>query len=464
MISMRRGVPKPRTGRTRIAQGKASPTSAALGLTSAKFPPSPPADGGEGWGEEALRAIQRSYVIEYSWRKRPVYYIHVEAAIGKQSVLRWDKRMSALRITIPSVPATLGFFAALLLSSSSLGQPLRIDHIPTNTPAIAIEWRCDGPGPLAPRIVTRIWREGVAIWSTNLQPPTIAPEQVSPGGPPYFRGRIDPQKISDFLNEIKMRGYFDKQKTLKQPPLLIDGTYWVITVRDTDQTFVLRSDLDFRRVTAKSLLENEGPPGSLRQFSEAWKLTVDGIQGLIPPSGTVMNLPESLPGRLRSFTEIIEHLDPWPDDPGPDPPPPFQKRPLYYEKRPLHYADTNWSALVSAAKLVQQGAPSVVEDVLRGFQELHYSTASDSKLLLLMRVAFDLPEDRPLGRRVGFGGWVHLNDSFRTNAAWPILWNSGNPRLVVGFVGLQGRRYDAAAEYRDFEGRFPKRDLTTFKE
>lgn len=154
----------------------------------------------------------------------------------------------------------------------------------------------------------------------------------------------------------------------------------------------------------------------------------------------------------RHLAEILEHVQPWLEHilPWPD-----------YS---TNYSKASWDGLILAAGAIQNSDPQVVEDALQNYQETHNRNQDDRKLLLLMRVAFDLPETRPREQWVGFGGWRDLSGSenMRTNAAWPISWNHGKPILIVGFTLFQGQRYDAAAEYRYFVGKYPARDLASF--
>ena len=139
---------------------------------------------------------------------------------------------------------------------------------------------------------------------------------------------------------------------------------------------------------------------------------------------------------------------------------------------------TKWPELVKAAKIVQAWPSNTVVRAVTEVQErtteyrLFDQYKEDQKLLLLMRMMFDLPEHY----RVGEGGWQRrfagyvtygkeINDDGTINLAWPVAWNSGQPNLVSGIGGLQGvnARYKAAAEFKYFSGKYPRRNLSTFK-
>lgn len=172
-----------------------------------------------------------------------------------------------------------------------------------------------------------------------------------------------------------------------------------------------------------------------------------GPTGFLPRSGLRPVSVSEIEGYLAQVTPWLEHILPWPD-------------------YATNYPKTSWEALVSAAVVMQRGDPQLVESALCDYQRIHDNGArnDDSKLLLLMRVAFDLPETRPLEHGVWFGGWRDLSgsDNMKTNAAWPISWNSGKPILVVGFTLFEGQRYDAGAEFRYFVRKYPARNLALF--
>jgi len=141
-----------------------------------------------------------------------------------------------------------------------------------------------------------------------------------------------------------------------------------------------------------------------------------------------------------------------------------------------NYPEASWRYLIRIAKEIQADNHKSVEKALRGFQlrgctngdfQLVESEQkeNDRKLLLLMRIIFNVPESvntpEPL-----FGCFVtmrsDINPDGSFNAAWPMKWNTGHPILVCGFGGLQGHdpRYDAAREYHYFHSTYRFRDLS----
>jgi hypothetical protein len=134
------------------------------------------------------------------------------------------------------------------------------------------------------------------------------------------------------------------------------------------------------------------------------------------------------------------------------------------------FADENWTRLVNIAVQIQTNRPENVCKFLREYQSNRRQDSEqvdmdDSKVYLLMRVVFDLPEHAKTNR-VAFGNWVtmrtEINGDGTINHAWPITWNHGKPKVVSRCFGIQGfGRYDAAAEFNYFRKNYPYRDLGT---
>jgi hypothetical protein len=133
-----------------------------------------------------------------------------------------------------------------------------------------------------------------------------------------------------------------------------------------------------------------------------------------------------------------------------------------------NYSTEHWARILAAAQKVQDSDTDSVEASLRQYavQNPDLPLLQDTKLLLLLRVVFDVPEAAPpstRGKDPAFGGWftmgTDINEDGSVNLAWPISWRRGQPALVSGFVGLQGKRFDASAEYRFFKERYPYRKL-----
>jgi hypothetical protein len=157
----------------------------------------------------------------------------------------------------------------------------------------------------------------------------------------------------------------------------------------------------------------------------------------------------------KSLAEALLKVDPWPD-------------------HSTNYSEANWKQLISVTGRIQRSDYRTVSEALRTYQSEQVSNSvqeihDDSKLYLLMRVVFELPERAPNDAAwSSFGHWLTMKTEYNNdgtiNRAWPIAWNHGNPCLVSGCLGIQGfGRYDAAKEFLYFRSKCAFRDLSSFK-
>jgi len=163
--------------------------------------------------------------------------------------------------------------------------------------------------------------------------------------------------------------------------------------------------------------------------------------------------PPDLNELKAMFSAILDKVEPWPEHQIPGP-------------HAIAYSQSNWNEIVSAAKIIQNQSSNVVVEILGEYQKAHDlgSRTDDSKLLLLLRVVFDLSNAKEEAVWPGRGAWLdHSGDENITiTPAWPVTWRNGKPELLVGFTTYQGRRYSAANEYIYFLSKYPKRDLSSF--
>ena len=97
-----------------------------------------------------------------------------------------------------------------------------------------------------------------------------------------------------------------------------------------------------------------------------------------------------------------------------------------------------------------------------------FANASDyisqmSKVYLVLRVMYQLPEEMNSSNAKVFGGWVHPSTgNAYFNLSWPISATqspSGWQVSISGYRGYMARGYDAAAELDYFNNNFQKRNL-----
>ena len=132
------------------------------------------------------------------------------------------------------------------------------------------------------------------------------------------------------------------------------------------------------------------------------------------------------------------------------------------------YSDRGWSRLRVTALMLQRTDKGTVEDAIEEFvrETAHRSDYLEqwSKVFLLLRVMFALPEAAPPSDARIFGGWLApyrgAGTSAKVNLAWPIQWNNQRPRLVARYSGYEGAAYLAWLEYSYFLNKYKFRDLT----
>jgi hypothetical protein len=139
------------------------------------------------------------------------------------------------------------------------------------------------------------------------------------------------------------------------------------------------------------------------------------------------------------------------------------------------YGHDNWSRAISLAYMLQQAPPNVVSLAFRDYV-VHTATAYDestdsmlewSKIHLLLRVMFELPDDEnverywEMGWRNGGFGFADLYSlaALPLTPATPVQWKNDYPELAGGIANYFGADYRAADEYEFFLQRFPFRDL-----
>lgn len=134
----------------------------------------------------------------------------------------------------------------------------------------------------------------------------------------------------------------------------------------------------------------------------------------------------------------------------------------------MDYTGADWKNAIEAARMVQNATPSTVDLVLQRFAETEPGSIKDgfiemSKPLLVLRIAFDLPEaatNNPSASAMTWeSGRSEINADGSFNVAWPMRWNKGRPILVRRYTGLSGPAYTVLGDYHIFRARYPFREL-----
>jgi hypothetical protein len=132
------------------------------------------------------------------------------------------------------------------------------------------------------------------------------------------------------------------------------------------------------------------------------------------------------------------------------------------------YSAAAWKKAVRVALVVQKTNPQTVGQALDSFialarkQPFNGDSEFESRVFILMRVVFDLPENAPASQRFSFKGWINggaMVNGATANLAWPIAWTGHAGLLLAHYEGSEGKQYEAKAEYNYMRSHFPFRKL-----
>jgi hypothetical protein len=124
-----------------------------------------------------------------------------------------------------------------------------------------------------------------------------------------------------------------------------------------------------------------------------------------------------------------------------------------------------WERYIEAARELQQADPGDTERTIAEFvgRRSGFDAAEDeTRVFLLLRVVFDLPERAPADERRAYAGWVNWpppDADGNVNLSWPITWETGRPALIAPYEGSEGESYAAPEEYRYLRTNFRFRAL-----
>jgi len=151
-----------------------------------------------------------------------------------------------------------------------------------------------------------------------------------------------------------------------------------------------------------------------------------------------MKAPEIIP--------LIRNLKPWP-----------------FEVSAFVVGD--FQAYEKAAATLQAADTSEVSQALQDFRDSirpddPESDALESRVFLLLRFVFDLPEEASLAQRRIFKGWANWpapGPDGKVSLSWPLSFKGKSPQLLSGRAGSQGQAYAIEAEYQHFLDHFSYR-------
>jgi hypothetical protein len=167
-----------------------------------------------------------------------------------------------------------------------------------------------------------------------------------------------------------------------------------------------------------------------------------------PPSrelAPAASQPTVDPQEVKRLVSLLGSVRSWPGTPGPD------------------YTDEDWREAICAARAMQKADGKLV---IKALDEYGGGPLQALRVIVVLRLMFDLPADAPASeRRVFRGGWsVPIVDG-RANLGWPIGWSDGKPSFIarVPSGALSTPTYHAAEEYEYLLGKYPFRDLSAWE-
>lgn len=141
---------------------------------------------------------------------------------------------------------------------------------------------------------------------------------------------------------------------------------------------------------------------------------------------------------------------------------------LIFRLRGWDYGVTS-TELVNTARQVQQtSTPSSLRNSLVNYEKAFAGTTEYvtqmSKVYLVLRMMYILPQAMNSNNAKTFGGWIHpsIANGSNYNMSWPIAVTQSPSGIVVNidkYKGFIGRGYNAAAELDYFNANFDKRNL-----
>ena len=133
------------------------------------------------------------------------------------------------------------------------------------------------------------------------------------------------------------------------------------------------------------------------------------------------------------------------------------------------YTDETWANYIKVAKIIQSIPIDTTTIAIQKFMkeanlldESYEGYEHGSKVFILLRVVFNLPETIPAENSFAFIGWNNWPDpdaQNNINPGWPVTWKSGNPKLQGSYEGSLGQSYQAVLEFQFLLDNYPFRNL-----
>jgi hypothetical protein len=132
-----------------------------------------------------------------------------------------------------------------------------------------------------------------------------------------------------------------------------------------------------------------------------------------------------------------------------------------------NYSAAGWQRLAHAARLLRATPPALADQVFARLGAGPDAPARQLQAFLLLRFAFDLPEQGALSDRGPSRPEIpapgEANPDGSANLAWPIRWNGGRPELVAGSQGALEPGYSPQQDFTFLRYKYRYRELDTLQ-
>lgn len=123
----------------------------------------------------------------------------------------------------------------------------------------------------------------------------------------------------------------------------------------------------------------------------------------------------------------------------------------------------NYALLESATQIVAMTDAEIITGVA-DYSEYYAGYLPEmSKLYLILRYVYDVPDEVAIDDAFTYGGWMRPIEEISGstyNMMWPLGWNETNMIVVDHtFMGYMGAKYDAPGELANFMENFSRREL-----
>ncbi|GAB1857167.1 hypothetical protein MHTCC0001_20030 [Flavobacteriaceae bacterium MHTCC 0001] len=132
------------------------------------------------------------------------------------------------------------------------------------------------------------------------------------------------------------------------------------------------------------------------------------------------------------------------------------------------FSKEDWSAYTKVARVIQKTDTEIVKRALSYFMgnfsefDSEGGVEPESKLFILMRIVFDIPQNVLADNYRSYKGWINwpeVKGGDLLNLGWPVFWQDGKPSLIALYNGSQGLPYAAVEEYNYFLNHYAFRVL-----